>query len=527
MANDFGAEALRVSYSIENLRRLKKTPLVDLRPITILLGRNSAGKSTFLRSLLLFKQSLSLAASAPILWYGDVVDFGDFDAALNRSAEGGSIRFTFKVDIIKYDYSVRKFRYQEQSVEEKDVSVGISICKKNNKTVLEYYDVNLDFGKCSVRFYTGESSAEFVNIEVNGVVFDYFDENVHFIVREGDVFAAPFPIRRIQKSGNNQYVYFDVEETIIDLMTAELDKVADARLSKVTIRGQAQKILTCPNYSAQTANDRARKESGAVKKLYSKIASSERLVSRINIYCSFLRVWRLLPHIENELTAYLKSVQNIAPARVQSERYYRKQELQVSDISPNGHNLPIVLASWGHFKVKEFSSWLKKHFGFGIDITDSAGHISIELLDRSSKTNVVDTGYGMSQVLPVLAQAWLMSTQRSGRWTTEVKPGVPSTLAVEQPELHLHPHHQAILAEAFCELVVEKQLSANPLHLLLETHSEAIVNKVGELVSLGKLDSDLVQIVIFGADEERDDIIISSIDADGSLSDWPYGFFNY
>lgn len=518
---------MRLSYSIENLRRLTQTPLIDLRPITILLGRNSAGKSTFLRSLLLFKQSLNSAASAPILWYGDIVDFGDFDAALNRNSPDKSIRFTFNIDNISYDYAPAPAKFNKRKIEEKNIFVQVSVGTKHGKTILNYYEVKMDDGQRSVRFLAGENGTEFEKIEVNGITLDRFGEGVHFILREGQIFAPPFSIKRVQKAGSNQYIYFDIDETIIDIITSELEKFADARLSRSTIRSQAQNILNNPYYTTQTAADKARKESGAVRKLYVGIAVNDRLVSRIDSYCCFLRVWRLLPHIQSELTAYFSSVQNIAPARVQSERYYRKQELQVSDISPNGHNLPIVLASWGEFKVHEFSSWLDKHFGFGIAITDSTGHISIELLDRSSKTNVVDTGYGMSQVLPVLAQAWLMSTQPTGRWTGIARTGTPRTLAVEQPELHLHPHHQAILAEAFCELVVDKQSGANPLHLLIETHSEAIVNKVGELVALGKLDSELVQIVIFGADEERDDIILSTIEADGSLSDWPYGFFNY
>ncbi len=69
------------SYRIQNLRSLSDTGEINLKPINILLGANSSGKSTFLRSFPLFKQSISNSTKGPILWYGDFVDFGTFKDA--------------------------------------------------------------------------------------------------------------------------------------------------------------------------------------------------------------------------------------------------------------------------------------------------------------------------------------------------------------------------------------------------------------------------------------------------------------
>ena len=89
---------MKISYGVENLRSLKKTPQIELRPITILVGRNSAGKSTYLRSFALLRQSLEMRSSAPILWYGDYVDFGDFAAAVSDRDQENEITFNFRVD---------------------------------------------------------------------------------------------------------------------------------------------------------------------------------------------------------------------------------------------------------------------------------------------------------------------------------------------------------------------------------------------------------------------------------------------
>ena len=38
-----------MKFGIKNLRRLRNVPPIELKPITLLVGRNSSGKSSFLR----------------------------------------------------------------------------------------------------------------------------------------------------------------------------------------------------------------------------------------------------------------------------------------------------------------------------------------------------------------------------------------------------------------------------------------------------------------------------------------------
>lgn len=69
---------------IRNLRSLQDTEVVEIRPIMILLGANSSGKSTFLRSFPLFTQSVNKKLRGPISWFDSAyVDFGDFKTAMN------------------------------------------------------------------------------------------------------------------------------------------------------------------------------------------------------------------------------------------------------------------------------------------------------------------------------------------------------------------------------------------------------------------------------------------------------------
>ncbi len=71
------------SVGIKNLRSLKQVEDIEIKPITILVGANSSGKSTFLRSFPLFTQSIMKPLRGSISWFDDsLVDFGDYDTAL-------------------------------------------------------------------------------------------------------------------------------------------------------------------------------------------------------------------------------------------------------------------------------------------------------------------------------------------------------------------------------------------------------------------------------------------------------------
>jgi predicted ATPase len=79
----------KIYYSVKNLRSIEKMDSIELKKINILIGKNSVGKSTFLRSLWLLRRSVTQKAGAPILWYGgpgDQIDFGDFETSIFKNS---------------------------------------------------------------------------------------------------------------------------------------------------------------------------------------------------------------------------------------------------------------------------------------------------------------------------------------------------------------------------------------------------------------------------------------------------------
>lgn len=83
------------------------------------------------------------------------------------------------------------------------------------------------------------------------------------------------------------------------------------------------------------------------------------------------------------------------------------------------------------------------------------------LIDRRTDTIVThrDVGIGISQVLPVLVAAYA-SNQK--------------ILAMEQPEIHLHPALQAELGDVF----ISSALGVQKNTFILETHSEHLILRI-------------------------------------------------
>ena len=233
----------------------------------------------------------------------------------------------------------------------------------------------------------------------------------------------------------------------------------------------------------------------------------------------------MLREVNSRLRGTISQTLYIGPARARSERYYRYQDLSVSEIDPDGKNFAMFLNSLRWDQLESLSSWVERLFGYRVSLSKTSGHISINLKEEKNETNIVDTGYGVSQILPVLGQMWWAANRdRGGIRSPEV-----SMLSIEQPELHLHPAHQSLLADALAdELMQNSSRDKTRLHFLVETHSETLVNRLGELIGSGKISADDVQVLIFETSPEnarKTDVRVASFGSGGELINWPYGFF--
>jgi len=141
------------------------------------------------------------------------------------------------------------------------------------------------------------------------------------------------------------------------------------------------------------------------------------------------------------------------------------------------------------------------------------------LMDQRTNTLVThrDVGIGISQVLPVLVMAY----GSKGK-----------LLAMEQPEIHLHPALQAELADVFIECALGERGNT----FILETHSEHLILRLlrrirettdGELPEGAlPLRPDDVSVIFVQPSPNGSKAIDIGIDPDGDFSqNWPDGFF--
>ena len=190
---------------------------------------------------------------------------------------------------------------------------------------------------------------------------------------------------------------------------------------------------------------------------------------------------------------------------------------------PEGDYIPTYLAD---VHLRDIDRWsvLKtrlEEFGHGSGLFDEigvnqlnraqGGPFQLEIRKfgkrrRGSKRNLIDVGYGVSQALPVLVELLRMDA--------------PSMFLLQQPEVHLHPSAQAALGSLFCET------AASGRQLFVETHSEYILDRIRMDIRdrRTKLKPEDVSILFF---ERLDtDVRIHSLrfDDQGNVLDAPDGY---
>src|SRR5207253_2834755 len=86
---------------IGNFRAFSKPVTIRLRPITILVGKNSAGKSTLMKFLLMIRQSLESSHAGFFVDFfvteGRHVRLGEFRHLRNRNPGFGGTRLRFRI----------------------------------------------------------------------------------------------------------------------------------------------------------------------------------------------------------------------------------------------------------------------------------------------------------------------------------------------------------------------------------------------------------------------------------------------
>jgi hypothetical protein len=446
-----------ISFAVrwQQFRAFKDTGWVTLRPLTVLLGANSAGKSSFLAPLLLLKQSIySRTGTNALLTRGEYLDVGvykDFVRDHDTTAE-----------------VVFGLRWHSHANEEARQPPG-----------------RYPPGGLVVSFAKGG--------DAHSVVLNSY--------RVEDTYRRRMLMRGLRSDGNYSIRMVPAQRAAgrrsrsskLEVLRREAMRqaIADARPEDFIFRSrevrqagiEATAGADRPTFSTTIEDDRSR------------------------LYCS------ITDHAEWGVRAILDRLYYIGPLREAPKRVYELSGEMPDEVGTRGEFAPEIVYRWRNDRRRRNAvrKWLR-HFGFTEELnfeTVGTGGFSLVLVRDGAPvaSTFVDTGFGMSQVLPLVVQGLLADP---GDW-----------LVVEQPEIHLNPRLQAALADLFADIV------RRGVGLIVESHSEHLLLRLRRLVAQEKLRGETMGLYFVEQMDGQSKIREIGIDQAGYIDPkvWPREFF--
>ncbi|MGC8118071.1 AAA family ATPase [Metapseudomonas otitidis] len=511
---------------VKNLRSLEDTDEVQISPVTVLLGENSSGKSTFLRIFPLLKQSVETNTRSPVLWYGKYVDFGDFDQALTRNNDSKYISIKFGLSVPKSlaasPASWLKFYNRISPIDKySKASVEIILASRGKDGLTRTSGIQVDLEDNHILIEINEIG------KISSIIVNKRNYSMHAdaytYAQTARLLPAISAKTDMPVSFRWRHNYFPEKlkalgiKLLKDYMhgKAKDSAIADA-LSNIKL-GSKLEMLNSFKRAASTTTWHKRT---------SDIRVDSKSFEEISDLVLLLNTPALIAALDEVLDSIFRRVAYTAPLRATAERYYRSQDLSVAELDAKGENLAMFVRNLSEREKSKLDTWTTREFGFKFDVKYSSGHVTagIEYRDSGESFNLADMGFGFSQVMPIIVQIWTL-LNKADRHQPD---GYDYIYLIEQPELHLHPRLQAKLAETLIKAVIQARKNNIKISLILETHSESIINKIGLMTAKGNISKDDANILIFSKKTESSGtkVSFSKYDENGILTNWPYGFFD-
>lgn len=510
---------------IKNLRSIADSYDIELKPIMILLGANSSGKSTFLRSFPLFAQSVDKKLRGPIAWFDtSFVDFGDYKTAKNKyAAEEDGITFSYQMS--KVDVAMRRNYYPNvellNSDQLSDVYLTFSLKDDSKGTYIDFIKIELNAISYELSV---KGRNEYVDCKLNGESL-MFPERFSFNFNTALAILPSLVANKQNEDGDSAVV----------LLTNKLVSIFKTHCSGRLQNTQRLEQILC--YSRLDKCDflKVLKKGGGIRSFQKSIQNWSATTSEYNTiysYFALLKLNSVIDSINRALAGFYHSCDYIAPMRAEADRYYRIQGLQVQSVDPSGHNLLEFIASLKPKEKEDYDKFVSEVLGVTVDVSSDSGMKSLRIKTSNGDFCIADVGYGYSQVLPVITKLWhttFAAVNNVGYYSRlRFKEYDKTTILMEQPELHLHPQMQAKIADTLVKTIKITREADDCAILIVETHSQALINRLGRRIREGQISPDDVNVLLFQKDADLKNSTVKQITFSdkGQLKDWPYGFFD-
>ena len=571
-------------FQLANFKAFGEKVRIPIRPLTLIFGANSSGKSSIFQALLLLKQTLEEAQSPKtlLLFKGNSVDLGTYrdivhqhDVDLNFEVGVQFDQKNFKdADMEKEAYGEEWSRASRPMMRANGpgslpnareilndagaVSAGMTIKFFKNSNKLE---VNVHIGNESlplISYAKAPGSKTHMNFDsrfwhpwwrlmkdtIKGTLLSVahsVDVNGEEIYRSDG--TGKYNTRRELERLLDNYEWKDV--------TRDLERMKKFRFASYypsqfrTVKSVENAKLYIPavmfNRGPPTLEDSPLNWNIRTRADYSRPPGSESISAIADSWNVGEELGRSINQFTSDVGSLfhrsLKESVYLGPLRSQPERHYLFRGDTAEHVGQTGENLADLLfkiSQDGHSHLQnEHLSRIDddlKLLGIKYELRLSklqnedktpSNTFSLVLVDRQGvEANVRDVGFGISQVLPIVVQSRLSKKQM---------------LLIEQPEIHLHPAHQAELGDLFIRSALGEQRNT----FLLETHSEhlilRILRRIRETTEKGKpSDPDLppirpedVSVLYVQPSKSGARVIEIPVTEDGDFArNWPGGFFS-
>ncbi|MBQ8232233.1 MAG: DUF3696 domain-containing protein [Lachnospiraceae bacterium] len=138
--------------------------------------------------------------------------------------------------------------------------------------------------------------------------------------------------------------------------------------------------------------------------------------------------------------------------------------------------------------------------------------VKVKIKGASEYVSLPDVGFGVSQVLPVIVQLFYAP---SG-----------SVIFIEQPEIHLHPKAQTLLADVIIDVLnMRENYKERKIQVIIETHSEYLLRRLQMRISDETMKTGDLR--AYFAHNKKSGSVLEELKVDtyGNILNWPEGFF--
>jgi hypothetical protein len=524
------------SISIENFKGIGERITIPLRPITLLFGKNSDGKSTILQAMHYAREILQNRNPSPdrTIIGGDTIDLGGFENLVHNHQTTESIMLEFEVDLdgdglapfpVASTYTEHVYGLDEDADKlsaVKRVSIGLKTELAHGQAVISLYRVGLD----------GEHLADIQIVGRDACVTDFNEDHPIFaapddadgdddlsvrafgawaglqdssgwVQLEGMPSCMPDLNGAFPLLGGSMVIPDEVEDSSSSMYEDDAN-LFWIFLSRVLVRsGQALlRELTGMRYL------------GPIRTIPPRGHRTPLTPDDSRWSCGF-GAWDAMRR-SNALT---ERVSEYIQERLELGYSIRRENCVLLDADgPTMAELRMIAARYDEYDAAYFQANVLE------PIEKLLRQPSLHLRDIINEVDVepADIGVGVSQVIPVVVGA-IASTADAGRC---------SIFAVEQPELHVHPRIQCNLGDVFAG----EAGKSDGRVFLIETHSEHLILRLlrriretteNELPP-GKPALTPEQVAVYFVEGGPDGMKVTEIPVapDGDFTkQWPQGFF--